>query len=234
MNRIKWILIPTAVVLFASCEEKREYTPEKKLEVELSDLEFVSFPRLATKMHKPEGFEDSVNYNGFFDSDSGIQLRVERERNPVYEAKHKYDSKKLFELGFHARSRENFNLSDSDATLLRLAKSIEGSQVNQWVYIRGDETSAVIATATFPDDQEERYSDLLKKIVMAVEFTKLPEDKNEGDESTVDENSADKTGEDKTGTDKTGGQNNGGGEVENAEKDGNAGTQENNSSDKND
>lgn len=131
----------------------------------------------------PAGFKPSPLFNGFILEEKHASIMVTELPAPAEKMIEGFTAENLAKKNMELLGKESVKVagSDMEGQLLHVKQKVAGVSFEKWITIFGDDNSAVLVVAAFPEGIEEDVSAALKKSVSNIEWdAKLKLDQTAG------------------------------------------------------
>ena len=133
----------------------------------------VQFSEVGLAISQPPGFEKAQAFYGFQQSKTGSSIVLSALPGSFNQVMQKFDSATLQSRGLRLISKSDITLSGQSGVLLQVAQSAHGQAFLKWIAIFGNSTRTYFVTASFPEQSDPAFSNLLKQTVQSVSTIKM-------------------------------------------------------------
>lgn len=135
---------------------------------------YVSLPAAGISMAQPEGFTQAENFYGVIQEESGAAVMAVKLPTPVEKMIAGFTPQALATKGLSLAGSSRVEIAGMEGRLFSATQQAYGMEFSKWLGLFGDASETKMITASFPQDREDEFSELLKAIVMTVQLDTAP------------------------------------------------------------
>jgi hypothetical protein len=176
MNKITTLLLSGIITL--SVISSQGWTQEKLSAVTGTKISLIP----------PAGFVASTHFAGYQQEESNSSILVTEIPAPIDKLQPGLtNAEELQKKGMILLEQERVTVNGQEAILLNIEQSAYGTDFQKWILLIGNKTESVLVTATFLQELESEYSELLKNSLFTVKWNQTATSTTDNLQFTLEE-----------------------------------------------
>lgn len=127
----------------------------------------VAIPGTKTSMIPPPGFVAATNFTGFQQPETGASILVAEIETGAESLANGFTEQALATRGMKLLQKQNVDLHGTKATMLKVRQEANGSVYQKQMLVFGDNSTAVLATGTYPENNVESEAAIKTSLLSA-------------------------------------------------------------------
>jgi hypothetical protein len=138
------------------------------------DNSYVAFPTEGVKLRRPKGFDDAVDFRGFFLEEAISSIMIVSMPAPFSAISGSFTSDNLATKGVTLVSTEEVSVDGFAGVLLNVTQVASEIEFTKWMLVFGNEEKTTMINATFPSDYKDAMSERLKTVLLTTKLDSRP------------------------------------------------------------